>query len=371
MALRCVSGAFRFVQVPLTMQFHALRIADLVRETADCVSLAFDIPAALQAAFAFRPGQYLTLRTHRDGEELRRAYSICAGLDDGEIRVAIKRADPGGFSEWANTALRAGDVIDVMPPDGGFGLAPEPTARRTVLGVAAGSGITPILSIIKSVLAREPESQVILLYGSRSTADIIFRAALEDLKDRYIDRFTLIHVLSREAQDIGVLNGRIDADKLAALLPGLASAGDIDAAFLCGPAEMLDVLPGALLAWGVPEARIHTERFTPSGPRRAAVVVAADAPAFAIATIIHDGQTKIVPVAAGEAVLDAALRAGMDLPWSCRGGMCSTCRARVVLGAVEMAENFSLEKWETDAGYVLSCQAHPVSREITLDYDHV
>lgn len=353
------------------MPFHALRIADLVRETADCVSLAFDIPPALRAAFAFRPGQYLTLRTHRDRVELRRAYSICAGLDDGEIRVAIKRADPGGLSDWANTALRVGDVIDVMPPEGGFGLMPDPTAARIVLTVAAGSGITPILSIIASVLTREPASQVILLYGSRCTSDIIFRAVLEDLKDRYVGRFTLIHVLSREAQDIAVLNGRIDADKLAVMLPGLAVPDDIDAAFLCGPAEMLDVLPAVLRAWGVPEARIHTERFTPSGPRRVAALVVVDAPAFAMATIIHDGQTRVVPVAAGEAVLDAALRAGMDLPWSCRGGMCSTCRARVVSGRVEMTQNFSLEKWETDAGFVVSCQAHPVTAEITLDFDHV
>ena len=353
------------------MRFHALRIADLVRETADCVSLAFDIPEALRAEFAFRPGQYLTLRTHRDGEELRRAYSICAGLDDGEVRVAIKRADPGGFSDWANTSLRAGDMIDVMPPEGGFGLVTDPAARRTILAIAAGSGITPVLSIIKSLLMREPGSQVILLYGSRSTANIIFRATLEDLKDQFVERFTLIHVLSRETQDIGVLNGRIDAGKLAALLPGLAEADDIDAAFLCGPTDMLNALPAVLQAWGVPEGRIHTERFTPSGPRRLAVAVAADAPAFATATIIYDGQTRVVPVAAGEAVLDAALRAGMDLPWSCRGGMCSTCRARVIVGAVEMTENFSLEKWETDAGYVLSCQAHPVSGAVTLDYDHV
>ena len=275
------------------MQFHALRIAEVTRETTDCVSLTFDIPAALRAEFAFRPGQYLTLRTHRNGEELRRAYSICAGLDDEEIRVAIKRADPGGFSEWANTALGAGEVIDVMPPEGGFGLAPDPAARRTVLAIAAGSGITPVLSIIKSVLARELGSQVILLYGSRSTADIIFRAALEDLKDRFVDRFTLIHVLSREAQDIGVLNGRIDAGKLAALLPGLAEAGDIDAAFLCGPTDMLNALPAVLQAWGVPEGRIHTERFTPSGPRRLAVAVAADSPAFATATIIYDGRLAL------------------------------------------------------------------------------
>ena len=352
-------------------QFHQLRIADLTRETEDCVSLLFAVPDALRATFAFRPGQYLTLRTTRDGEELRRAYSICAGLDDGELRVAIKRGDPGGFSEWANTQLAAGDVLDVMPPEGRFGLLPDPSASRTILALAAGSGITPILSIIKSVLAREPASQVVLIYGSRNTAGIIFRAALEDLKDRYLSRLTVIHVLSREAQDIGVLNGRVDAACLAALLPGLVTPSEVDAAFLCGPAEMLDALPAALHALGVPADRIHTERFTPTAAPRARAVVPADAPAFATATIIHDGQTREIPIAEGEAVLDAAMRAGLDLPWSCRGGMCSTCRAKLVAGAAEMTQNFSLEPWETEAGFVLTCQAHPKSAHLVVDYDAV
>ena len=352
-------------------QFHPLTITELTRETGDCVSLVFAVPPALRASFAFQPGQYLTLRTLRAGEELRRAYSICAGLDDGELRVAIKRGDPGGFSEWANTALAVGDVLEVMPPEGRFGLMPDPAARRTILALAAGSGITPILSIVKSVLAREPQSEVVLIYGSRNTASIIFRAALEDLKDRYLSRLTVIHVLSREAQDIGVLNGRVDAACLRAVLPGLITPAEVDAAFLCGPAAMLEALPEALVALGVSAAHVHTERFTPSGAARARAAVPADAPAFATATIIHDGQTREIALAEGEAVLDAAMRAGLDLPWSCRGGMCSTCRAKLVEGTAAMAQNFSLEPWEMEAGFVLTCQAHPTAAHLVVDYDAV
>ena len=355
----------------MTAPFYSLRVAVIARETDDCVSVRFDVPAALKDTFAFRPGQYLTLRTLRNGAELRRAYSICAGLDDGELRVAIKHGDPGGFSEWANTTLAADDLLDVMPPEGRFGLQPDPAAGRTLLMLAAGSGITPILSIVKSVLAREPASRIVLLYGSRSTAGIIFRTALEDLKDRFLSRLTVIHLLSREAQDIGVLNGHVDAASLATLLPGLLRPAEIDAAFLCGPAAMLETLPIALQAMGVPADRIHTERFTPASAPRPAAIVPPNAPAFATATIIHEGKTREIPIAAGEAVLDAGMRAGLDLPWSCRGGMCSTCRARLVEGSVVMAQNFSLEPWETAAGFVLTCQAQPKSRHLVVDYDAV
>ena len=349
--------------------FHTLRIADRRQETDEAVSLAFEIPMGLREAFAFRPGQYLTLRATLGGEEVRRAYSICAGLDDGELRVAVKHVPGGAFSAHANTALQAGNVLEVMPPEGRFGHDPSGQGRL-YLGLAAGSGITPILSIVKSVLAREPGSRFILLYGSRSTAQVLFRGALEDLKDRYLDRLTVVHTLSREAQDVPALNGRLDGAKLRALLPGLVDTAAIDQAFLCGPEAMLDELPGVLADLGVPEDRIQVERFTPSGPRRA-VVVAQDAPAAAMATIIHDGARREVPVADGETVLDAALRAGMDLPWSCHGGMCSTCRARVTEGQVEMAVNFSLEPWEVSAGYVLTCQARAVTPSVVVDYDQV
>jgi ring-1,2-phenylacetyl-CoA epoxidase subunit PaaE len=356
--------------MPLT--FTPLRIAEIRRETDDAVSLRFEIPEALRQDFAFRPGQYLTLRTTLDGEDLRRAYSICAGLDDGELRVAVKHVPDGVFSAHANTALCEGDTLEVMPPQGRFGHDPDPEAARLYLGIAAGSGITPILSILKSILSREPASRFVLLYGSRSTARILFRGELEDLKDRALDRLTVIHALSREAQDIAALSGRLDAARLRALLPGLPDPRAIDQAFICGPAAMLDEMPPALAALGVLPERIQVERFTPASPatpRRPAP--SASAPPAATATIIHDGASHIVPVAEGETVLDAALRAGLGLPWSCHGGMCSTCRARVTEGTVRMDVNFSLEPWETASGYALTCQAHPTSPHVVVDYDQV
>ncbi len=357
--------------MPLT--FVPLRIAEVRQETDDAVSLRFEIPEALRRDFAFRPGQYLTLRTVVDGVDLRRAYSICAGLDDGELRVAIKHVPDGAFSAHANTALHAGDTLEVMPPQGRFGHDPDPTAARLYLGIAAGSGITPILSILKSILSREPASRFVLLYGSRSTARILFRGELEDLKDRALDRLTVVHALSREAQDIAALSGRLGADRLRALLPGLLDPRAIDQAFVCGPAAMLDAVPATLAALGMPAERIQVERFTPASPAPAwrPAPAAATAPPVATATIIHDGASHIVPVAEGETVLDAALRAGLGLPWSCHGGMCSTCRARVTEGTVGMDVNFSLEPWETASGYALTCQAHPTSPHVVVDYDQV
>lgn len=349
-------------------RFHPLPIADLRRETEDAVSIAFAVPSELADDFTFIPGQYLTLRASIDGAEQRRSYSICAGLDDGELRVAIKRVPGGAFSTMANTMLRQGDIIEVMPPQGRFGVTPGVT--RTYLGIAAGSGITPILSILKSVLAREPQSRFVLLYGSRSTAGILFREQLEDLKDRHMGRLVVQHILSREQQDVAALNGRIDGDRLRLLLPGLIAPTAIDHAFLCGPDTMIDAATTALTGLGVPAARIHSERFTSATPPRV-MAPAADAVAGQTATIISEGRATEVPVAAGETVLEAALRAGLDLPWSCRGGMCSTCRARVTEGQAEMALNFSLEPWETEQGYVLTCQARPTSAHVTVDYDHV
>jgi len=355
--------------------FHPLRIADRREETADAVSLAFAVPEPLRATFAFRPGQYLTLRTTIAGQDLRRPYSICSAPDDGELRVAIRRVPGGAFSPHATTALHPGDTIDVLPPQGRFGHTPDPAANALYLAIAAGSGITPILSILAATLAGEPHSRAILLYGSRRTADILFRGALEDLKDRHMHRLTVLHTLSREAQDIAALSGRLDPARLRALLPGLTDPAAIDQAFLCGPEAMLDSLPATLAELGLPPARIQTERFTPSAQARPlahpAVPPAAAATATATATIIHDGARHTVPIAAGETVLDAALRAGLDLPWSCHAGMCSTCRARVTEGAVRMDANFSLEPWELAAGYVLTCQAHPTTPTLLADYDQV
>ena len=352
------------------MRFHDLVLADVRRETEDAVSLGFHVPDALRDVFAYVPGQYLTLRTTLGGEELRRSYSVCSGLDENELRVAIKRVEDGRFSGWAHGGLAAGDVLSVMPPEGRFGAPPD---ARTLLAVAAGSGITPILSIIKTALARRPDSRVALIYGSRSTSAILFRDELEALKDRFMARLSVVHVLSREQQDIPVLNGRIDAAKVAALLPGLLPDGLPDAALLCGPGGMIRAVTDGLVAAGLAPGRIIAERFTAEDappPRPRATPPPGAAP-FATATIIVDGVSTTVPVNEDEPVLDAALRAGLDLPYSCRGGMCSTCRARVTEGAVAMDVNYGLEPWETAAGYVLTCQSRPTTARVTVDYDHV
>ena len=330
--------------------FHSLRVADLCRETSDAVSLAFEVPDALRERFTFTPGQYLTLRATLYGLDTRRCYSICSGLDDGELRIAAKRVAGGRFSTFLATELRPGDALDVMPPEGRFGLMPDALAARVLLGIAAGSGITPVMSILRSVLSREPSSRCVLLYGNRSAASIMFRSALEDLKDRFLDRLAVLHVLSREQQDVAALCGRLDAARLRALLPAIIAPARIDHAFICGPAGLTEGATAALHALGVPAERVHVERFTPAGgpaATRAPAPRAADAPAFATAALTCDGKTTTVPLAEGEAILDAGERAGLVLPWSCRGGMCSTCRARLTEGRVTMAQNFALEPWET------------------------
>ncbi len=338
-----------------------------MRETLDAISVAFHVPDELAAAFAFSAGQYLTLRTHLGGEEVRRSYSICSGVDDGEVRIAIKRVDGGAFSAWAQEALRPGVTLDVMTPTGRFGAGAGPVH----VGFAAGSGITPLLSIMKTVLSRDPQSRFFLFYGSRATAEILFRGVLEDLKDRYLGRLSVFHVLSQERQDVGVLNGRLDREKLALLLARIVGSVAIDAAYVCGPSGMIDSVESVLGEIGVPAAQVHVERFHSSlggrpQPKRAVAVTAGP---HATASVILDGARTEVGVAAGETVLEAAMRAGLDLPFACKGGMCSTCRAKVVEGGVAMAVNYSLEKWETDAGFVLTCQAQPTTPHVVIDYD--
>ncbi len=354
-------------------RFHKLRVADVRRETADAVSIAFEVPPPLSETFRFEAGQYLTLRRLFEGEEVRRSYSICAGPDDGALRIAVKRIDGGRFSSWANDEIRPGDVIDVMSPTGRFGIACVPAAARVHVGFAAGSGITPILSITRALLAREPASRVFLFYGNRSTAEILFREELEALKDRYMDRLSVFHVLSREQQDVAVLNGRLDAAKVRLLLRHVVPASSVDHVFLCGPTEMSEEIAATLLELGLAPSQIHTERFVSAldgVPRRRPQPAPAGTP-FATASVIADGTRSEIPVAEGEAILDAALRAGLDLPYACKGGMCSTCRARVLDGTVRMTTNFALEPWEVEAGYALTCQAQPTSRHVVIDYDHV
>lgn len=360
-------------------RFHELKLRSVRKETPHAVVLEFEVPAALAGTFRYRPGQFLTLRRTIGGEELRRSYSICAGLDEGALRVAIKAVEGGRFSNWANTALRAGDRLEVMPPDGRFGVEIDPAARRHCVAFAAGSGITPLLSIARSVLACEPGSRFTLVYGNRHLSSIMFCEALEDLKDRYLGRFTLHHVLSRDHQEIELFNGRLDGAKCARLFATLLPAQEIDAALVCGPEGMIDAVCTALAAAGVPQARVHVERFAAAGaaaprsgvPSAPSARSAQDAvPPGAEVTVIVDGQRRTIRVPrAGVSILDAALQAGADLPYACKAGVCSTCRARLVSGEVEMARNFVLDAAELARGHILTCQAHPRSDRLTVDYD--
>ena len=354
-------------------RFHPLTIREVRRETPDAVSIAFDVSAELERAYAYEPGQYLTLRTTIDGEEVRRSYSICSGPGDGEVRIGVKRVESGAFSSFANEALQPGHAIDVMTPAGRFGQIGPAGEDRTYAGFAAGSGITPILSIIRGVLAREPESRFFLFYGNRSMADMLFRTALEELKDRHLGRFSVFHVLSQEEQDIPVLNGRLDVAKTKLLLTHIVPASAVDHVFICGPLGMSEAVEVACAELGLPPERVHIERFVSEfggKPRAKASPPAPDAPSRT-ASLIVDGKRREVPVREGEAILDAALRAGLDLPYACKGGMCSTCRAKVVEGEVAMDLNYSLEPWETEAGFVLTCQSHPKTDRVVIDYDQV
>jgi ring-1,2-phenylacetyl-CoA epoxidase subunit PaaE len=344
--------------------FHSLAVADVRRETDECVSLAFDVPDDLAADFAFAPGQYLTLRTTVDGEEVRRSYSLCTAPGDGELRVAVKQVPGGVFSAWAAT-LAPGDTVEVMAPDGRFTPAPDPKPHRHVIGVAAGSGITPVMGIVRHVLATEPTARVTLVYGNRTSASVVFREALADLKDRHLDRLRVVHVLSREGADVPLHEGRVDGAKVRALCSTLIDPADVDEVFVCGPQEMSVAVRAAFLDLGVDAHRVHVELFgtvtLPPPPVDTTV-------AGATATVVLHGRSSRVPVAPGETVLDAGRRAGLELPWSCHAGVCATCRAKVV-GEVEMAVNHSLEPWELAAGYRLTCQSTAVSEDLVVDYD--
>ncbi|MDE2242286.1 MAG: phenylacetate-CoA oxygenase/reductase subunit PaaK [Bradyrhizobium sp.] len=358
---------------PGTPRFHRLAVNDVRRESADAVSLTFAIPGELAEDYSFVPGQYLTLRSRMDGEEIRRSYSICSGPDDGELRIAVKKIDGGAFSSWAADELQAGDELDVMTPTGRFGIAHAPDQARIYVGFAAGSGITPILSIVKGVLAREPHSRFFLFYGNRSTGRVLFGEALEELKDRFMQRLSIFHVISGEEQDIPILHGRLGGEKVRVLLRSLVPASSVDHVFICGPPGMSEDIEATCRDIGVAEDRIHVERFVSGlgGKPRPKAAIAPSAPAKAIASLVIDGKRREVPVAEGESILDAALRAGMDLPFACKGGMCSTCRARLVEGDARMDVNYSLEPWELKAGFILTCQARPVSEKVVVDYDHV
>lgn len=354
-------------------RFHALPIREIRRETPDAVSIAFVVPENLAEAFRFEQGQYLTLRTTLDGAEIRRSYSICAGEDEGELRVAIKEVEGGAFSTFANRQLTPGTTLEVMTPMGRFGSAARQARGGHAMFFAAGSGITPVLSIIRTRLAKDPDCRLTLFYGNRNSAGILFREQLDDLKDRYLGRLAVHHILSREAQDIDLLNGRLTPEKIALLVKTAGGIEAVDDIYLCGPEAMIDGAKQVLAGMGAAPEQLHAELFTSATPPRAGIrpKMAETAAAGIPLTITHDGQRHAIALQAGETVLEAAERAGLDVPYSCRGGMCCTCRAKVVEGAASMDVNFSLEPWEVEAGFVLACQCRPTGDRLAVDFDQM
>lgn len=357
----------------MSLHFYPLRIKDIRRETHECVSIAFDIPKALEPLFTFREGQNITLKAIIIGEEIRRSYSICSAPIERELRVAIKAVPDGRFSQFANSQLKKGDLLEVLPPTGKFNVPLDPSHKKRYLAFAAGSGITPILSILKTILATEPESEVTLVYGNRSRSSIIFREALEALKNKYLDRFRIIHVLSRERTDASINYGRIDAAKCRALSLALVNFRAIDDYFICGPSAMIFDVRDFLLDQGVAAPQIHIELFnTPQQVRPApgAATASGQADQMAAVTIRLDGISFPFELSyTGSSILDAALQQGADLPYACKGGVCATCRAKLIEGKVEMEQNFALEPDELAANFILTCQAHPRSPAIVIDYD--
>lgn len=349
------------------LHFHPLRVAAVRPDGEEARVVSFDVSADQAATFRFEPGQYLTLRAVVGGTELRRSYSICATPGEG-LRVGVRRVPGGVFSGWLHQSLRPGDVLDVMEPQGRFGAALSCRPRR-VLAVAGGSGITPILSILKSLLAGAPEAQATLLYANRSAASTMFKEELEDLKNRHLTRLALHPVFSREVVDSPLNAGRLDAAKLATFL---RLAGPVDEAFVCGPHAMNDEVEAALLAAGVPSEHIHVERFGIPPTAADATLHApkeGDATTARI-TIVRDGLTREVAFQPGdESILAAACRAGLDLPFSCRSGVCATCRAKLVEGRVRMDRDFALEPADLEAGFVLTCQAHPLTGRVVVSFD--
>ena len=353
-------------------RFFRLRIAERLAETADAAAFRLAPPPGREADFAFRAGQHLVFRATLAGEELRRTYSICAP-EGGDLRVLIKRVADGRFSRHALDHWKAGGEVEAMRPTGKFVIGMDAGASRRVLALAAGSGITPVISILETLLATEPKSQADLLLGNRRVNSVIFRERLADLKDAHMSRFRAFHILSRERTDNPLTRGRLDEEKIGALLDALSPPDRLDLALLCGPAEMMRAARRALTARGFPPGRIRRELFAPapSGGKRktAAARERSESGTESAAHIVMDGVRRRVLVGAGMTILEAALASGMEAPFSCRGGVCATCRARLTSGAAEMEVNHALEPDEVERGFVLTCQARPTTAEITVDYD--
>jgi ring-1,2-phenylacetyl-CoA epoxidase subunit PaaE len=360
----------------LATHFHQLTIADIRKETPDCVSIAFEVPDDLKNDYLFKHGQNLTLRTIINNEEVRRSYSICSCPTDNELRVAIKKAPYGKFSIWANNMLKKGDVVEVMPPTGTFYTELNPANKKKYLAFAAGSGITPVISIIKTTLQTEPDSSFTLVYGNQTRNNIIFKEQLEALKNKYINRLAIHFLLSREQTDTPIYSGRINEEKLSLLSEKLIDVAGMDDIFICGPEQMIFTVMNWLQGHGIDKKKVHFELFTTPGEKAEVKSKKAEAGKEESTADKSKVTVKLDGIAFdfdlpydGETVLEAALQQGADLPFSCKGGVCSTCKAKLIEGKVDMDTNYALEQEEVDAGFILTCQSHPRSERIVIDFD--
>ncbi|SLN22687.1 1,2-phenylacetyl-CoA epoxidase, subunit E [Falsiruegeria litorea R37] len=354
-------------------RFHDLTVTDVHKTIRDAVVVTLQPVNGAAEEFDFTQGQYLTFRRDFDGEELRRSYSICAGKDDGILQVGIKRVDGGAFSTWANEELKVGDTIQAMPPMGGFFTALDANADKHYLGFAGGSGVTPVLSILKTTLAREPKARFTLVYANKGVNTIMFREELEDLKNLYMGRLNVIHILESDAQDIDLFTGLVTQEKCAELFKHWIDVKTVDTAFICGPEPMMLGIAAALRDHGLDDAQIKFELFASAQPGRAKRKTASgDAASSANQTkaaITMDGSTQTITLPKDMSILDGALENAMDAPYACKAGVCSTCRCKVLEGEVEMVANHALEDYEVEKGYVLSCQAFPLTDSVTVDFD--
>jgi len=352
--------------------FHALRVAEIVPETSEANSIRLEIPPELRERFAFKAGQHLTLRAVLNGEEVRRNYSLCTAPGEQDWLVTVKRIGGGLFSNWVGDELKAGATIDVMPPHGSFTTEFDASASRHFVGIAGGSGITPVMSLIKTLLREEPKSRFTLLYGNRDSSSVIFLEALAGLKDKHLERLEIYHFLDAEDQDIDLFNGMLNRERveeaIGALIP---DAADVDGWFICGPGPMMDAAEGALLDRNIARDRIHIERFTADRPPEAVAREMAELQTKAegvSVSVTLDGRTRRVPFTAGN-ILDSARASGLPAPFACKAGVCATCRAKVTKGKVEMAARYGLTDEEVEAGYVLTCQSVPLGDGVAVDYD--
>jgi len=357
----------------MAVHFHSLKVKTIKKETPDCVSIVFQIPETLQKEFLFDPGQNITVKKIIDGEELRRSYSICAAPFENELKIAVKKVDGGKFSAYANDILQEGESIDVLPPTGKFSSAIESANKKNYLAFAAGSGITPVLSIIKSTLKIEPGSNFTLVFGNRSRSSIIFFEELEGLKNKYLQRFNFINILSRERTDVPLNYGRIDKNKLADL-GKIIDYSNTDEFFVCGPEAMIFCVKDFLEAADIEKKKIHFELFTTPGQK---TIIAENTKAAtektgpkSNITVKLDGRSfDFVLGFDNDSILDAALQQGADLPFACKGGVCCTCKAKLLEGEVKMDVNWGLEQEEIEQGFILTCQSHPVTPKVVVDFD--